>query len=98
VALLAIGPVGCTATAVGFLLVRRGTARLWVSGSGVLLATSAALAGPWPAGTAWSAGAQTAAAVVVSTGTGLVLGSLMAPWRSAAVIQPVDAHPEVHVD
>jgi arabinofuranan 3-O-arabinosyltransferase len=79
VGLLALGVAGAAVAVVAFLLARRGVPRRWFVAAGVVLATAVAVVAPWPSGTTWDVGWRTLAAVLVSVGTGAVVGGLMAP-------------------
>ncbi len=79
VALLALGPLGAISAAVGCALAGRWCPRPWIAGFGALLATAAALVGPWPLGTTWGDPVRGAVAVVIAIGTGIVMGALVAP-------------------
>ena len=78
VAVAALGVAGTCAALADFVLVRRRGSAARVAGAGVLVATTIAMAAPWPAGTVWADPWRAVAAVVVSVGTGVVAGSVFA--------------------
>ena len=78
VAVAALGVAGTCAALAAFVLVRRRGSAARVAGAGVLVATTIAMAAPWPAGTVWADPWRAVAAVVVSVGTGVVAGSVFA--------------------
>lgn len=78
VALATLGAAGTCAALAAFLLVRQRGSAAMVAGTGVLVATTTAVVAPWPAGTVWADPWQAAAAVMVSVGTGVVVGAVFA--------------------
>jgi arabinofuranan 3-O-arabinosyltransferase len=76
---LSIGVVGAGAAWVALRFAAAGVRRPWIAAAGTVVATTAAVIAPWPLSTSWSGSLPVAAALVVSAGTGLVLGALIAP-------------------
>lgn len=77
------GPAGVVGALLAFVAVRgRERRRVLLAISGVLLATGAALVTPWPVSTTWTEPVAVAVAVLVATGSGVVVGALWSPVRT----------------
>jgi arabinofuranan 3-O-arabinosyltransferase len=76
VGLLALGVAGAAGVLAGQVVAADGVRRRLTAALGVLLATAAAVAAPWPAGTTRGETWSTVASVLASAGLGLVLGAV----------------------
>jgi arabinofuranan 3-O-arabinosyltransferase len=93
-AVLTLGASGVAGAGGAILLARRGARRAWVAAGGVAVATSGAVVAPWPQATTWPSWASVVAALSVSAGTGLVIGSLVTDAGDVVDRTPVDVTTE----
>ncbi len=82
-ALITVGPLGAVAALVALRAGATPRRRKGMALGGIAVATAAAMLAPWPASTTWPEVARAIAAVVVSVGSGLVVGVLA---RTAAAM------------
>ena len=87
VGLATFGVLGAVAAALACALPRGRTGRPMLAAVGVLVATTAAVIGPWPSGTQWPSSSANLVAVCAAVGAATVAGALLAPWRPRARVR-----------
>jgi arabinofuranan 3-O-arabinosyltransferase len=93
-AALSLGVVGAVAGLVVVIVGDRRLWRPWAAAVGVAIATAFAILAPWPAATTWPTWTAWVAALLASSGAGVVIGSLVARSATLRVARTGEPTPE----
>jgi arabinofuranan 3-O-arabinosyltransferase len=93
-AALSLGVVGAVAGLVVVIVGDRRLWRPWAAAVGVAIATAFAILAPWPAATTWPTWTAWVAALLASSGAGVVIGSLVARSATLRVARTSEPTPE----